>query len=247
MKFFSKKAIKLYLKLGVFFSILFIGYYYFPYRLDFLGHYNKVLAHHCNSIERLDSALKYYKGVELDLVYSEDIDLLDVYHPPSPSTGLSFKNYVDNIKSKEQPLLWLDIKNLDEDNAHLIFKKITSILDDNNFNYSKILIESTSPKSLPIFTEAGFKTSFYLPKRLDLKTPKELEISISKISKVLKDQPDIGISTNFHDYYVLKKYFPNKPKYIWVLVFPINIHLKVTKKILNDPTVKIVLTKYNSL
>jgi hypothetical protein len=247
MKLMSKKTIKLGAVLAIFGALLFSVYYYVPYRLDFLGHYDKVLAHRCNSVDRLNSALKYYKGVELDLVYYEDTNTLDVNHPPSPSTGLNFKTYINSIISDEPPYLWLDIKNLNPENAERIFASIKETLSKKRLDVGKVLIETRDPEALPIFTNAGFLTSYYLPKRLDLETPENLEIAINNIKQVLKEQPEIGISTNFFDYDILHQYFPKKTKYIWVLVFPINKHIMVTKRILNDPTVEIVLTKYNTL
>ncbi len=229
-------------------SIFVFGiYYYFPYRVEFLGHYDKVLAHRCNSVDRLNAALNYYKGVELDLVYYPKTNVLDVNHPPSESTNLNFTTYMNGLISKEQPFIWLDIKNLNVDNASLIFEKITAILSAKNYKLNKVLIETRHPEALPIFTEAGFKTCYYLPKRLYLKSPNELKKYISRITKVLKKQPRIGISTDFQDYDIMNEYFPEREKYTWVLVFPINKHLLITKRILNDPMVKIVLTKYNSL
>lgn len=247
MKFFSKKAIKVYLKLLLVFSLLFMGYYYSPYKLEFLGHYSKVLAHRCNSVERLNSALKYYKGVELDLVYYKDTDVLDVNHPPSPSSQLNFVTYIDSLKKGKQPILWLDIKNLKEENALFIFNRISTILINKKYDFSKILIETRYPEALPIFTKAGFKTSFYLPKKLHLKSAIELKKSIDNISVVLENQPKIGISTNLHDYEVLNTFFPNKTKYIWTLAFPLNKYMFLTNKILKDSTVEIVLTKFNTL
>jgi len=86
-------------------------YRFSPYKLDFIGHYNtKIGAHKCNNSSKLNSALKYYDRIELDLVYNEEEKFLDVYHPPNPSTGLTFKNYISKIPNNKFPFLWLDIQ-----------------------------------------------------------------------------------------------------------------------------------------
>src|SRR5690554_4954312 len=99
-------------------SLILLGmaYRYSPYKIEYLGHYDKIWAHRVNSTEKLESALKYFKGVELDLVYDEQKNILDVTHPPVPSIDLDLENYLSSINSEAKPYIWLDIKNLNFDN-----------------------------------------------------------------------------------------------------------------------------------
>lgn len=222
-------------------------YSYSPYKLDFLGHYDKIWAHRANSINKLHSAIKYYKGVELDLVYDEEKDLLDVNHPPSKSVGLNFSDYILSMPNTNKVYLWLDIKNLKKENSDKILKKLLHIFKEKEYDLNKILIETRYPESLVNFTKLGFKTSYYLPFRLYKKDEKELEKEIYNIRKVLKSQPNIGISTNHKNYKIIAKYFPKQTKYIWDLVFTLNTNVFLTRKILNDKTVKVVLVNYKAL
>lgn len=223
-------------------------YPYCPYKVEFLGFYDeKIWAHRVNSTEKLSSALKYYNGVELDLVYNEKLNVLDVNHPPTESINLSFENYLKTLNDDQQPYLWLDIKNLEQENAHVIFNRLQSLFGNRAYPIAKVLIETRFPEALPIFTEAGYLTSYYLPYDLISKSSKNLNKEILKISKVLKNQPKIGISTNYIDYQIIRNHFPEKTKYIWALVSSINKSFLKTRAVLKDETVKVVLVNYKVL
>ncbi|MDT0558024.1 hypothetical protein RM697_05175 [Ichthyenterobacterium sp. W332] len=235
-------------KLFFVFALLVFAYSYSPYKLEFLGHYDKIWAHRTNDSGRLNSALNYYPGVEVDLTYNEIDDYLDVNHPYQTSVGLTFKDLINSIKS---PLnlkgLWLDLKNLSETNQDIILKKITSALKQKDIDHGVVLIESPNPSLLQKFSDAGFKVSYYLPKELYKKTDSELLSEISKITEMLKNFPELPISTSHDDYEIIHKHFPKKDKYIWALVWTLNLDYFEVKRVLNDPKVRVVLVNYKTL
>ncbi|WP_299258624.1 hypothetical protein [uncultured Aquimarina sp.] len=227
--------------------ILLLLYHLSPYKLEFLGHYNKIWAHRANSTEKLHSALRYFKGIELDLIYDTEGDFFDVNHSTSESVGLKFEDYLNTLDEKQYPLLWLDIKNLNKVEANDILDKLLRIFRKRNYPLQNILIETRYPEALPIFTKEGFKTSYYLPYDLRKRDGDKLLTTILEIQKNISEQPAIGISTNHRDYHIIKEHFPNRRKYIWILVPFINIDFFTTKKILNDEKVEVVLINYNAL
>ena len=228
-------------------ALLAYGYRYSPYKVQFIGHYDKIWAHRVNSVEKLKSAVHYFKGVELDLEYDSRKNLLDVNHPPSESIGLNFEDYISNLKVDETPYMWLDIKNLNLNNCELIFKKLVTIFEAKNYPLEKVLIESTHPESLKNFSDNGFMTSYYLPSNLNLKTEIELKSEISKIKKFIDKEPQHGISTDYHDYKILKQYFPKHKKNIWILVSSFSTEFSTISDILNDSTVAVVLVNYKAI
>ncbi|WP_299246174.1 hypothetical protein [uncultured Aquimarina sp.] len=242
----SKKT-KFRVAITVVLLILLFLYHLSPYKLEFLGHYDKVWAHRANSTEKLHSALQYFEGVELDLIYDTEGGFFDVNHLTSESVGLKFEEYIDTLDKTQYPLLWLDIKNLNKDVANDILDKLLRIFSKRNYPLNNILIETRYANALPIFTKEGFKTSYYLPYDLRKRDEEKLQVVIQKIKKTLKEQPDIGISTNHKDYHIIKEHFPNRRKYIWVLVPMINIDFFTTKEILRDEKVEVVLVNYNVL
>jgi len=219
-------------------------YRYSPRRIEFIGAYDKILAHRVNSLEKLNSALHYFKGVELDLEYDGKKNNFDVNHAPTQSINLNFETYLNQIEYGTYPILWLDIKGLKPENANAILFKLNEIFEKRNYPKRNVLIETLHPEALPIFTYEGYKTSYYLPQDLNVKKGVEFIQEINKIKTVLNEQPNIGISTSFEDYDILKENFPNKTKYIWAITSPYKIEYKKVQSILKDPKVEIVLTKY---
>ncbi len=224
-------------------AVAYILYSYVPYRFEFAGHYDKIWAHRNNSIEKANITENYFKGLELDLVYHKNEDFLDVNHPPATSIHLSFDNYVAALK--KQPFLWLDIKNLKENNASLILNKLQQIIQKHKYPLSKILVETRYPNALVHFTKYGFKTSYYLPflYKLDSVNVKK---ELLNIQKTLDLQQNIGISFYYRDYELIRNLYPNKTKYTWITDGVRQRNFKLAKKILNDTTVKVVLIRFKT-
>ena len=219
--------------------ILAMVYRYNPYRFSFLGHYDKIWAHRVNDTAKLASALDHFEGVELDLVFLEDNGVLDVNHPPAPSNGLTFEVYLSRIETGKYPYLWLDIKNLNSENSKVIFDRLQALFKNKSYPLHKVLVETRYPDALPVFTEAGYKTSYYLPSN-----PSE---HIPKIDSILRFQPTIGISTTYKNYTTVAKIFPKKTKYIWILNHNKLIEHRLVRSILKDTTVKVVLVPYRPI
>ena len=226
-------------------AILFAVYYYYPYKIEGIGYYNKIWAHRVNSLQKLNSALRYFDGIELDLVYNIDKDLLDVNHPPTSSIGLSFSEYLNTLRKDNFPYIWLDLKNINEKNAPNILKRLLLLFNSKNYPLHKILIESRRADQLNIFKNEGFNVTFYLPPNLYKKDSLSLSKSILEIKKKIKAQPNIAISTSIDDYDIIKKEFPNKTKYIWAIVRPIHFQHFDIRKVIKDKSVKVVLQNYN--
>ena len=232
---------------GVILFVLAFLYHISPYKLEFLGHYDKIWAHRANSVEKLHSALQHFNGVELDLIYDIEADFLDVNHSNTTSIGLKFEDYFDTLDKTQYPLLWLDIKNLNKKTGNDILAKLLQIFWKRDYPLQNVLIETRYPDVLPLFTKEGFKTSYYLPYDLRNRDEDALHATILKIKKFLEEQPTIGISTNHKDYHIIKEHFPDRRKYIWILVPFINIDFFTTREILNDEKVEVVLINYNVL
>ncbi len=237
---------KLLLGLGivVLLIILFWLYKHSPKKIEFLGHYEKIGAHRVNTLNKLESSLANFDAIELDLVYVPETNILDVHHPPSPSTGLSFETYFNYLTNKDT-FIWLDIKNLDTNNAGLILKLLNKIVAQKSYPKDKILIETRFPEKLALFAAQGYKTSYYLQQNL-YKLKGEAFISeIKKIETTLASQPKLGISTEHFDYEILKEYFPKTTKYFWCIRHSKIGDYNVVRTMLKDESVALVLVNYN--
>jgi hypothetical protein len=241
----KNKSKYLFLSVLLLFTIGAINHYSI-YKLELLGYYSKVGAHRVNSIEKLNSAEKYFDIIELDLVYYKENDFMDVNHPPAQSINLKLKNYILAMKGKEKPFLWLDIKNLTENNSTEILNKLQKVFSEFNYPLSKVLVETQYPEALTLFIKNGFKGSYYLPYGLCKMENLKLNETITAIQEVLNKQPDIAISSDIQDYEILVKNFPLKTKYTWTMGNTFRNHFIQTQKALRDPNVDILLVSYKA-
>lgn len=240
----SKKRILYFILFGL---LLVLVYRHSPRRIEFLGYYDKVYAHRVNSLEKLNAALNYFKGVELDLVYNKTKNNLEVNHPPAKTIGLDLETYLSKIPEGDYPFLWLDIKGLDTTNAYSILHKLDSLFEKRNYPKKQILVEALQPKALPAFFNSGYKTSYYLPIGIRDKNKERLTQDLQTIKKILREQPELGISTSYKNYSIIREHFPNKEKYIWALSGTFNLEYKRIRTILEDKTVIVVLSPYRSI
>lgn len=240
------KTKKIIFGIGLLF-LVFQLYKFSPYKIEFIGYHNKIWAHRVNSKEKLNSALLFYNGVELDLEYFENKNVLDVNHPPKKSINLNFENYFSEINTDQEPYLWLDLKNLNKENAGLILNRLLEVLGKRNYPLNKVLIETRYPEALPIFTEKGFLTSYYLPSGLYYKSNNEKELAIKKIKEHLSKQPKIGISSNYYDYQIMKDNFPERDKYLWMINSVKERWFTKSRTVLKDEKVKVVLVRYKAI
>ncbi|TCK64758.1 hypothetical protein DFQ05_2495 [Winogradskyella wandonensis] len=238
------KKKKKYLVVIVLVGLAVVTYHFFsPYKIQFLGHYNKVWAHRVNSLEKLDAALNYFEGVELDLVYLPDQNSFDVNHPPAESIGLSFETYLKGLNGK-RPYLWLDIKNLKEKNSNDVFIKLSNLLSRFNYPKSKVLVESYYPHALSKFIENGYTSSYYVDTQLKNMAANERLNELETIKNILETYPTLGLSSNYVDYPVLSENFPLSKKYFWAIKSDLNPDFFMIRKMLKDTTVVAVLARF---
>ncbi|GAA4270177.1 hypothetical protein GCM10022257_22780 [Hyunsoonleella aestuarii] len=215
------------------------------YKAPFMGFYtSKIYGHRVNYLNKLQQAKSSFIGVELDLVYLEDLNLFDVRHPPEASTNFYFEDYLNEIGEENDLKLWLDIKNLNSDNAENILARMDYLLKTHNRLRESILIETVFPDALSMFQKAGYTTSYYLP-YLHLLSKSDQKDTLSYIKNTLKTYPELGISTHYMGYPILENEFPESSKYLWALGGN-NIYKDIflIRKLLKDQTVKIVLVSF---
>lgn len=222
-----------------------IGYRYSSKRLELYGHYDKVWAHRVNDLKKLRSAKGNFAGVELDLVYMPKIDKLDIHHPPKPPSKLYFEQYFKSLKDKSLPL-WLDLKNLNTENAEAVLNRLESIFktEKNSFQRKNIIIESQQVESLHVFRKKGYRTSWYIAKRFSKANAKKMK---AKITKGLH-HPEIELSSNYHNYPYLQKVFPQRTKNFWIMTSTYDPetleNYSLIRKLIADKNVKTVLIPY---
>lgn len=224
-------------------------YYYIPFKFEYSGNTHKIWAHRINSIERLEYTKKKYSGVELDIVFDKITNTYDINHPPAASIGLTLESYLSHLYPSQPIGIWLDFKNLTEDNKNAALEKLLFLTKKFSLENSHIIVESPCPELLDSFSDSGFQTSYYLPNDLYKMPNEKLVKIILEINKNINLYPTSGISTNLNDYIIIAEHFPKYRKYLWsskktyALKFFSNFTL--TWKALHDDTVAVLLVKEN--
>jgi len=124
----------------------------------------KIWAHRVNSIGKAREASFMFQGIEIDVVFDGNNNNFDVNHPPDESIHLSLENLLESLPKKPATLsYWLDYKNLNKANLKSSLEKLVQLSSTFQIKRSSIIVESDKHTLLPLFTEHGFKTSYYLP------------------------------------------------------------------------------------
>ncbi len=193
---------------------------------------NKLLGMH-----RANTTLKANQGLslgifnlEIDLVFMDNNGKKELIlgHDVPTLTGMPLHVYLSQL-IKKPSFLWLDIKNLNEENKHDILLYLEGI--DAEYGLQEIaLVESSSFSTLEIFSSKNWQTSYYLPWMEIIQSfEKGDEKLFNVIAKRVRDHKIYGISYDTRADYAIKnkllaKLSPNIKVYGWT--FNTNFHDK---------------------
>ena len=91
------------------------------------------------------------------------IPYFEVGHDDKELHDISFEDYLKIIKNKKIKKIWMDIKNVNENNIHKILKRLDYL--DKTYDIKDILIFETSATTskVKLISDAGYHTSYYIP------------------------------------------------------------------------------------
>ncbi|MCD7972986.1 MAG: hypothetical protein LUG18_10045 [Candidatus Azobacteroides sp.] len=202
---------------------------------------DKYWLHRVNTLERLSIMESKYKGLETDINYDPERNLLYVSHAIQEIPALPLQTFFQYVTNKDAHYFWLDIKNLNKNNYTKIYDCLVSIITENGIHPSRIIIESTQPELLEAFTDFGFNTSFYLPYfNLYKLTEEEILNYAKEIDSLLLRSKVNYLSSGYTTYPFIKEYFPEADILLW--------HTKkniftpyIRKKLSKDEKIKVIL------
>lgn len=127
---------------------------------------NRVIPHKVNSIGRLEKIKNAgIRSFELDLhIITRDSEVyFEVGHDVEDLNGLRFDHILDQIQSAGFNKIWLDIKNVSDDNIVAMASELIRL--DKKYSIKEIaLVEMQyTGDDLSLISDAGFHTSYYLP------------------------------------------------------------------------------------
>jgi len=124
-------------------------------------HQERLWLHRCNSLEKLAELGERYPNFEIDVCFRED-GTLDVTHDEDTTFHLSAEAYFEHLQRHPKSHMWMDIKNLDEQNQTALLSAIVGLAGSYDISPERLVVESPHPLLLAPLTGMGFQTSCYV-------------------------------------------------------------------------------------
>ena len=152
---------------------------------------DKFWLHRTNSVEKQKEFADKYKGIEFDIIYYEKEDAFENSHDKKDLMKYNLENQFATYKAiGKDKGIWLDFKNLTENNKYAAKDKLNELLVKYEINKNLVWLESGNWQALKVFHDDGYRTSYYLPYyKLD-------EMSVEDIAKAKKLTLNIASSGN---------------------------------------------------
>jgi hypothetical protein len=169
-----------------------------------------------NSVERMHTINDATAGIEFDIYFDTAKKLFDVHHDEDNSTGLNFETLLKEYKRLGlRASMWIDFKNLNSENAKMALDTLIQLR--NRFTLAnQILVESSQPELLTMFSDSGLYTSYYTPMfNPYLMSNNEIKNWVDSVANVLTKYPVHAMSGYYFQSTFLHNYFPEYPILIW--------------------------------
>lgn len=219
----------------------------------------RLLPHRMNSLGKIhDISAKNISGLEIDIVFrdKENTNFFEVGHHNTVMTKKSFLQYYTLLPESVNSKIWLDIKNLNNDNHEAILNRVIELDSELNIKDFVILESGWKSSKFKEFANLGFHTSYYLPTELfQIKDANTLLKEAKQIAKQIKLQKVSAVSFDYRVYPWVKKYLEplinNSIVYhMWDLTLSISnpsfINQLDSKEYYQDERVKTILYKLPS-
>lgn len=180
-----------------------------------------VSIHAVYNIEKLKKYINKYEAIETDIIYTDN-GLFLSHNEPIDKGSITLDKLFEylgqyyikhDIQKQYQKYIWLDIKNITEDNYEIIINIIINEADKNQINRNKIIIESPKINFLPQFSNYGLLTSYYFSPSFS--NNKDDEKIIASLKDNIENYYVDFISCNHKYFRFVNRLFPKKMKNYW--------------------------------
>ena len=167
----------------------------FPHRTNTMGALTTILYNGCNSFE-------------LDLVFkgTGDTCFFEIGHGENEMSGMKFEEMLELVKDSEIQRIWLDIKNINDENLKSVLQHLQKL--DNVYNLkSKVIVETSMlNETFSLFNQNGFHTSYYIPSQYkDYDQQAKTKVAKEISNQIILQQVN-AISFDYALYPFVKKY-----------------------------------------
>ena len=144
-------------------------------------------VHRVNSLGKLNDVLSgdQFSYVELDVTIIDN--QIAVGHGEDVvMSGLTLLEYTEATDFEKVKRLWIDVKNLSEDNAEVLFTGLSAI---DSISKSDIIVESSNPKAYRVLNrlaQEGYAACFYMPTSLISESEAVQDAQIRRLTEKMK-------------------------------------------------------------
>ncbi len=209
---------------------------------EFIYPESKVWAHRANDIETAKAKSQEFDGLEVDVTYSESSKTFFVGHNAEDTAkGITLNDWLAAIPSPENKCYWIDLKNLNKNNAEDISREINDI--ENKFKIQdKTFVESPNYIALRTLKKKGI--------RVILWTNSLANIDTATWCNQMKEQIDYlgpdAISNSAEMSELIINTFPEQNIHLWQTPAKYNdTNAEQTRKLCSNNNVKVVLVDYD--
>lgn len=204
----------------------------------------KIWLHRANDVEKAQYFKDKYAGLEIDITYVDSLQTFLILHggghiEPNP---ISFEQWLNGLEDANKLRLWLDFKNLDNNNKILILDKLNYLCSKYKIEKDNLIIESWAASCLPLFRDSDYQTSYYIPSFNPKKSSAE---DIQKFTNEIRKAVDINnlttISGYYYQYQFMRDSFPDKNILIWYNLNDTVVRNRYIELANNDEKVQVLL------
>jgi hypothetical protein len=176
---------------------------------------NKLWRHRVDNIDDFQNYAQYFKGVELDVIYYEDIDAIEVEHDEDSTVSISLNDYFGSMENPDDFYYWMDIKNLSNTNVEKFIEHLNQVFDFFGIK-NQVICESYMVEPLAILHDNGFYTSYWIPHFDYSGTLDSLQTEkLNLIKANLNTCPFNAISAAYQMFPFIKDHLSNCTTHLW--------------------------------
>lgn len=204
----------------------------------------KIWLHRANDIEKAQYFQDKYSGLEIDITFVDSLQTFLVLHGGGhvELSPITLEQWFDEIWTAKQMNLWLDFKNLNNNNKVAALNELNRLCSKYKVKKGNFIVESWNASCLTAYKNAGFQVSFYIPNFKPQSVSKtELQKQTDKIRRIISENNLTTISGYYYQYQYMRDSFPDKDVLIWYHLSDTNIRNEYIQIANADPKVKVLL------
>lgn len=207
---------------------------------------SKLWAHRANDTVVAQTKKQFFDGLEVDVMYSAEDNELYIGHDEWDGMyKLTLEEWFAALPEPEKTCYWIDMKNLDNNNAEIISNKIIDITERFHIK-DKVMVEHTNWTALKTVKDKGLYVILWVYNmywndgHIDTTTWKN---NIKQQIEFLK--PD-ALSCEYRMFPLLPESFPEQNIHFWHTPAELNdANAELTRRLCRNESVKVVLVDYD--